>query len=59
MRNGRFDTSKYRGKLERMGVQCTHSPQMPRSTSEFQKKNLKKIQKFENSDAAIGQASGQ
>jgi hypothetical protein len=36
MRNGRFDTSKCRGKLEKMGVMCTHSPQMPRSTLEFQ-----------------------
>jgi hypothetical protein len=26
MRNGRFDTSKCRGKLEKMGVLCTHSP---------------------------------
>jgi hypothetical protein len=24
MRNGRFDISKCRGKLERMGVLCTH-----------------------------------
>jgi hypothetical protein len=24
MRNGRFDTSKCRGKLEKMGVLCTH-----------------------------------
>jgi hypothetical protein len=29
MRNGRFDTSKYRGKLEKMGVLCTHSPKLP------------------------------
>jgi hypothetical protein len=29
MRNGRFDTSKCRGKLEKMGVLCTHSPQSP------------------------------
>jgi hypothetical protein len=26
MRNGRFDTSKWRGKLEKMGVLCTYSP---------------------------------
>jgi hypothetical protein len=29
MRNGRFDTSKCRGKLGKMGVLCTHSPQSP------------------------------
>jgi hypothetical protein len=29
MRNGRFDTCKYRGKLEKMGVLCTHSPKLP------------------------------
>jgi hypothetical protein len=29
MRNGRFDTSKWRGKLEKMGVLCTHSPKSP------------------------------
>jgi hypothetical protein len=45
MRNGRFDTSKCRGKLEKMGVLCTHSPEMPRSTSKFKKK-LKKDQFF-------------
>jgi hypothetical protein len=33
LRNGRFDTSKCRGKLEKMGALYTHSPQMPRSTS--------------------------
>jgi hypothetical protein len=26
MRNGRFDTSKCRGKLEKIGLLCTHSP---------------------------------
>jgi hypothetical protein len=30
MRNGRFDTSKYREKLEKMGVLCTHSLNTPR-----------------------------
>jgi hypothetical protein len=29
MKNGRFDTSKCRGKLEKMGVLCTHSPKSP------------------------------
>jgi hypothetical protein len=34
MRNGRFDTSKCRGKLEKMGVLCTRSP---KCTSPFPK----------------------
>jgi hypothetical protein len=29
MRNGRFDTTKCRKKLEKMGVLCTHSPKSP------------------------------
>jgi hypothetical protein len=29
MRIGRFDTSKWRRKLEKMGVLCTHSPKSP------------------------------
>jgi hypothetical protein len=29
MRNGRFHTSKCRGKLEKMGALCTHSPKSP------------------------------
>jgi hypothetical protein len=29
MMNGRFDTSKWRRKLEKMGVLCTHSPKSP------------------------------
>jgi hypothetical protein len=29
MKNGRFNTSKCRGKLERMGVLCTHSSKSP------------------------------
>jgi hypothetical protein len=36
MWNGRFDTSKCRGKLEKMGALCTHPT----------KKNSKKIQKI-------------
>jgi hypothetical protein len=38
-----------------MGVLCTHSPQMPR-TSKY--KNKSKIKKFGNSQAAVGQARG-
>jgi hypothetical protein len=33
MTNGRFNTSKYRGMLQKMGVLYTHSPKMPRSSS--------------------------
>jgi hypothetical protein len=43
MRNGRFDTSKCRGKLEKMGVLCTHSPKSPGLFPKLPKKNLKKI----------------
>jgi hypothetical protein len=52
MWNGRFDTSKCRGKLEKMGAPCTHSPQMPRSTK-------KKIQKNQtNSKQCRGSKTG-
>jgi hypothetical protein len=44
MRNGRFDTSKCKGKLEKMGVLCTHSPKMLGSSSKLPKK--KKNQKI-------------
>jgi hypothetical protein len=30
MRDGRFNTSKCRGKLQKMGVLCTHPPKQPR-----------------------------
>jgi hypothetical protein len=30
MKNGTFNTSKYRGKLQKMGVLCTHSPKLPK-----------------------------
>jgi hypothetical protein len=42
MENGRFDTSKYRGKLEKMGVLCTHSPKSP---GPFPKLPIKKLKK--------------
>jgi hypothetical protein len=43
MRNGRFDTSKCRGKLEKMGVLYTHSPKMSGISSKLPpKKKLKK-----------------
>jgi hypothetical protein len=38
MRNGRFDTSKWRGKLEKMGVLCIHSP---KSLGPFSKTPIK------------------
>jgi hypothetical protein len=38
MRIGRFNTSKCRGKLQKMGVLYTHSPKMPGSSSELPKK---------------------
>jgi hypothetical protein len=42
MRNGRFDTSKCRGKLEKMGVLCTHSPKSPGPFPKLSKKNSKR-----------------
>jgi hypothetical protein len=30
MGDGRFNTSKYRGKLQKMEVLCTHPPKQPR-----------------------------
>jgi hypothetical protein len=39
MRNGRFDTSKCRGKLEKMGVLCIHSPKSPGPFSKLPIKN--------------------
>jgi hypothetical protein len=45
VRNGRFDTSKCRGKLEKMGVLCTHSPKSPGPFPKLPIKNLKKIKK--------------
>jgi hypothetical protein len=47
MENGRFDTSKYRGKLEKMGVLCTHSPKSPGPFPKLPIKKLKKINNFQ------------
>jgi hypothetical protein len=45
MRNGRFYTSKCRGKIEKIGVLCTHSPislgPFPKLPIIYKKKNLK------------------
>jgi hypothetical protein len=30
MKDGRFNTSKCRGKLQKMGVLCTHPPKQPK-----------------------------
>jgi hypothetical protein len=43
MRNGRFNTSKCRGKLQKMGVLYTHSPKSPGPFPKLPKK--KKINK--------------
>jgi hypothetical protein len=50
MRNGKFPTPKYRGKLQKMGVLYTHSPKLPCPSPNFlktPKNNFKKIKKFE------------
>jgi hypothetical protein len=48
MRNGRFHTSKCRGKLEKMGALCTHSPKSPSPFPKLLKKNIfkKKFKKI-------------
>jgi hypothetical protein len=38
MKNGRLNTSKCRGKLQKMGVLYTHSSKMPGPSPNFQKK---------------------
>jgi hypothetical protein len=45
MRNGRFNTSKCRGKLEKMGVLCTHSPKSPGPIFKLPIKDLNKNKK--------------
>jgi hypothetical protein len=57
MRNGRFDTSKCRGKLEKMGVLCTHSPKSPSPFPKLPFKNLKKIKKFQKNGTRGRQAT--
>jgi hypothetical protein len=54
MRNGRFDTSKYRGKLDKMGVLCTNSPIIPGPFSKLPNKNLKKIKKIQKKGPCPG-----
>jgi hypothetical protein len=43
MRNGTFNTSKCRGKLQKMGVLYTHSPKSPRKKLNKKLKNCKKL----------------
>jgi hypothetical protein len=48
MMNVRFHPSKYRGKVQKMGVLYTHSPKMPSPSPNFliiPKKKLKEIKK--------------
>jgi hypothetical protein len=46
MRNGRFNTSRYRGKLQKMGVLYTYSSKRHGPFSKLLKKNFKKINFF-------------
>jgi hypothetical protein len=50
MTNGRFNTSKCRGMLQKMGVLYTHSPQMPRPSPNFLKIPKKKSKKSKSSN---------
>jgi hypothetical protein len=47
MKNGRFHTSKCRGKLEKMGALCIHSPKTSRPFPKLPGKKMyeKKFQK--------------
>ena len=46
MRNGRLNTSKYRGKLQKIGVLYIHSSKSPSPFSKFPKKSSKKFKNF-------------
>jgi hypothetical protein len=48
MRNGRFNTSKCRGKLPKMGVLYTHSPERLGPSPKLPKKKLKKSKNLKN-----------
>jgi hypothetical protein len=41
MRKRTFNTPKYRGKLQIMGVMCTHSPKLPKKIIQKSKKMSK------------------
>jgi hypothetical protein len=53
MRNGRFNTSKCRGKLQKMGVLYTHSPKSPGLFIKLPKK-LKNKRKISNKREQAG-----
>jgi hypothetical protein len=46
MTNGTFNTSKCKGKLQKMGVLYTHSPQSPSPFAKFSKKKSLKHKKI-------------
>jgi hypothetical protein len=54
MRNGRFHTPKYRGKVQKMEVLYIHSSKMPinKQPQNLQKKKKKKRKSGEQSDKA-------
>jgi hypothetical protein len=55
MNFGRISTSKCRGKLQKMGVLYTHSPQKPWPIPKLPKIHFLKIKKFQkNWDSRIG-----
>jgi hypothetical protein len=47
MRNGTFNTSKCRGKLQKIGVLYIHSPKSHGPFPKLLKKNFKKIKKYQ------------
>jgi hypothetical protein len=59
MRNGRFDTSKWREKLEKMGVLCTHSPKSPGPFSKLPIKNWPKCRRKHKKNSKIQKKKGQ
>jgi hypothetical protein len=57
MRNGRFNTSKYRGKLQKMGVMYTHSSIRLGPFPKLQKNNLRKLKKLEKMELLSDRAT--
>jgi hypothetical protein len=58
MRNKRFHLSKCRGRVQKMGVLCIHSPKMPDPSSNFlirPKIKNKKAKKLEGRGGSRGQ----
>ena len=52
MRNGRLNTSKYKGKFQKMGMLYTHSLKMPGPSPNFQKQKIKKKKNIAKKRAA-------